>query len=343
MSKCKMTPEERLERRNTFDGNLVFGSKEFNSSTGRESHLNLKKKVAPEFVDAETGLLKKDISKERKCPLCGCGKEEAREIFIKDGFPHLKCLSCGMIFVSPVLEVEKLQSLNMNEESWQKVLLTPNQIELDKRKFDYGLDLIESYCPSRGSLLDIGCGPGVFLEQARNRGWKVAGLEFNKWCVKRLKELEIEVADCPIEESNLKDESFECITLWTILEHLADPAAVLKEINKKLAPGGLLVVYVPNADSLAVRMLQEKCSTFAGDSHLNFFNEKTLSRMLDETGYKMLEAETILTEIGTMRNYLSFENPYFGNGEEVLDILTPKYIHDNMLGYALLALAKKSG
>ena len=89
---------------------------------------------------------------------------------------------------------------------------------------------------------------------------------------------------------------------------------------------------MPNIDSLATRILHEKNVTFAGDSHVNFFNVDTLTRLLSDTGFMVRDAETVLTELGTINNYLNFEDPYFGEGRTVLDVLTPGYIHEHLLG-----------
>ena len=47
-----------------------------------------------------------------------------------------------------------------------------------------------------------------------------------------------------------------------------------------------------------------------------------------------------MTEIGTVNNYLTFEDPYFGEGQRVLDIVTPEYIHQKLMGYLLQVIAR---
>ena len=110
--------------------------------------------------------------------------------------------------------------------------------------------------------------------------------------------------------------------------------------RRLLAPGGVLLIMVPNVDSLVIRILHEKAVTFSGDSHVNLFNADTLARLVESCGFAVLDCETLLTEIGTINNYLSFEEPYFGDAPALLEFLTPEYIHSRRLGYQLLMIAR---
>jgi len=333
-----MTPDERLRRKNEFDGNLVLGVGRFNRQTGRDKHLaGVSAGRREQFVDPATGLLRSDLSRPRACPLCTA--DRPRLLFVKDGFRHNRCTECGMTYVAPVLREERLHSHYLGEESYTRVLMNEIQMEMDRRKFRYGLDLIESFVPGKGRLLDVGCGPGVFLEVAAERGWRVEGLEFNAWCVERVRRLGIPVVDAPLEQADLPPGAFQCVTLWTVLEHIVEPRPFLQSIRRLVAPDGVLLVLVPNVDSLAILVLHEKAVTFSGDSHVNHFSAATLTRLLESSGFAVADCETLLTEVGTINNYLSFEEPYFGDAPSVLDFLTPAYLHDHRLGYLLQVIA----
>ncbi len=332
-----MTSQERLKRKNAFDGSLAVGTKEFNLKTGRDRHINRVDEDWKKAVDPGTGLLKKEISRFRACPVCSV--DDGGEIFRKQGFPHQRCGTCGMVYVNPILGEDRLASFYQSEESWTRVLMNRTQMDLDRKRFDYGLDLIREFAKDRGRLLDIGCGPGLFLETARERGWETLGLEFNQWCLDHLAENGQECLEVPLGESGLPDNHCGCVTMWDVLEHIADPGAVIDDTRRVLAPEGILLIQVPNIEALVNRILHEKAGTFGGHSHVNFFSRDTLSRLLTDRGFEILEAETLLTEIGTINNHLSFQDPYFGSASTVLDALTPKYIHDNFLGSRLLILA----
>jgi 2-polyprenyl-3-methyl-5-hydroxy-6-metoxy-1,4-benzoquinol methylase len=334
-----MTPDERLRRKNEFDGNLVLGVGQFNRQTGRDKHLaGVKAGQREQFADPVTGLLRADLSRPRVCPLCSADRPQ--RLFVKEGFPHNRCAACGMTYVAPVLREERLHSHYLGEDSYTRVLMNEVQMEMDRRKFNYGLDLIESFLPEKGRLLDVGCGPGVFLEVARERGWRVEGLEFNAWCVNRVRGLGIPVFDSPLEQAELAPGAYQCVTLWTVLEHIVEPRSFLESIRRLVAPDGVILILVPNVESLAIRVLHEKAVTFSGDSHVNHFSPATLTRLLESSSFAVVDCETILTEIGTVNNYLNFEDPYFGDGQRVLDVVTPEYIHQRLMGYLLQVIAR---
>jgi 2-polyprenyl-3-methyl-5-hydroxy-6-metoxy-1,4-benzoquinol methylase len=336
----KMTPEERLKRKNKFDGNLVMGSRQFNQITGRDAHLEKIKRKKAQLVNPITGLLHEELSLPRSCPICNSDKETL--IFIKEGFRHVKCGLCGMFYVSPVFKKDKLQSFYLEESSWTKILLNETQQSLDRKRFQYGLDLIEEYLPQKGKLIDVGCGPGVFLLESLSREWQVQGIEFNQWCIQHLSTLNIDVIDTPLDQAELLPDSYQCVTLWDILEHIIDLKEFLRKCYQILIPRGIILIQVPNIDSMVSRILHEKSATFSGDVHVNFFNVATLTMLLEQTGFVIKECETIWTEIDTINNYLNFEDPYFGEGKNFFDFLTPEYIHGRMLGSRLLALAEAS-
>ena len=331
------TTAERMEAKNAFDGSLVFGTKTFNKRTGRDRHLDHRQRAREFFVDIASGQLRPGLTQPRSCPACE-GRENI-EIFVKDGFPHVRCQHCEMVYVTPMPSEEALLKFYEEESSWTEVLFSTEQVDLDKKKFAYGLQLIQHY-KGRGDLLDIGCGPGFFLEAARDCGWQVAGMEMNERCVVLLQELDIPVHTEPLEESTLPANSFECVSMWEVLEHLQEPRVALERIHQLLRPGGVLLICVPNFGSLINRILHEEAGTFSGYTHINFFTIDTLTRMQQDCGFEVVEKESVITELGSINNYLSFEHPYFGEGETVMPHLTPQYIHENMLGSRLLTVAR---
>ena len=264
---------ERLARKNAFDGSLVMGVETFNRATGRDRH---RSELLSSLVDPDTGLLKEPLARDRSCPVCGDRFE--RPLFIKDGFRHGRCPECGLVYVNPVLTEEAATAYYRQESSWTRVLESGPQVEMDRLKYEYGLDLAAPYLQNR-HLLDIGTGTGLFVRVAQSQGYDPVALELHRENVEKLKSDGFQVIDQTLESARIQEHQFDMATLWEVLEHIVDPRSLLGEIHRILKPKGILFILVPNLDSLVTRVLHEKSGVFGGHSHVNFFNAHTLTRL----------------------------------------------------------------
>ncbi|MDR1165443.1 MAG: class I SAM-dependent methyltransferase [Deltaproteobacteria bacterium] len=328
----------RLERKNTFDGSLVLGTAKFNKETGRDIQTLQPFKG---LIDPDTGLIRPDMVRPRNCPVCD--EAPGPGLFVKDGFRHVRCPSCGLIYVSLILREDVMIQYWREEIAWTSVLRSSPQMEMDRIKFGYGLDVAEAYLPPElpRELLDIGAGTGGFVKLAVERGWKSTAQELNLESSESLAREAVEVIVKPLELAELPPHSFSLVTLWEVLEHLAEPKVLLSHASRLLRDGGLLLILVPNVGSLVSRILHEKSHTFGGHSHLNHFDANSLPAILDVAGFAILEMETVLTELGTINNHLDFQDPYLGDAPAFTPLFTPELIHDKLWGSRLLALARK--
>lgn len=80
---------------------------------------------------------------------------------------------------------------------------------------------------------------------------------------------------------------------------------------------------------------------FSGEQHVNFFSELTLKKFLKNNKFKVLSSETIISDAGSVIDYLSFNNSLEHNNKRYYPFTNPKFIHKNMLGYTLLTIAQK--
>jgi 2-polyprenyl-3-methyl-5-hydroxy-6-metoxy-1,4-benzoquinol methylase len=241
--------------------------------------------------------------------------------------------------VSLILREDLMVKYWREESAWTRVLASGPQVDMDRLKFAYGLDLASSLVEGR-RLLDIGSGPGLFPRIAAERGWEASAIELNVESVENMLKEGMRVIVKPLELADLPQGSFDLVTMWEVLEHVAEPRVLLAEARRILAPGGLLLALVPNAGSLVTRLLHERSDTFGGHSHLNHFNPGSLSAILAATRYETIELETVITELGAINNHLAFEDPYLGEADPLIEELTPGLIHDRLWGSRLLALAR---
>lgn len=145
-----------------------------------------------------------------------------------------------------------------------------------------------------GRLLDIGSGGGHFVAVAAKEGFDASGVESTPSFARHAREdLGIEVIEQPIEELDLPSGAYDVITMWHVLEHIPDPVETLRRLRPALADGGLIVIEVPNSESVIARMLGEAWPQLDAEVHVNQFSATTLRRALQAAGFVDIELETV--------------------------------------------------
>lgn len=138
----------------------------------------------------------------------------------------------------------------------------------------------------RGRLLDFGCGNGSYLVEMQKRGWDVTGLDVSREMIDRIRdELGIRAYVGTLPHLELEPESFDVITMWHSLEHVHEPAPLLREARRLLAPGGKIVIAVPNIDSLPFRWFGKDWFGLELPRHLTHFTPSSLLQMLQRCGF----------------------------------------------------------
>jgi len=120
------------------------------------------------FIDPETGEIYSRYVHERSCPLCG--SNHRRVIFRKNGGTYVICEDCDMVYLNPVFGDEELQKYYEQNNTAQA---SAHESENDFYTGIYNLGLTSiSKFVAQGSILDIGCSGGLFLDVARKSEWK---------------------------------------------------------------------------------------------------------------------------------------------------------------------------
>ncbi|MCC7106811.1 MAG: class I SAM-dependent methyltransferase [Chloroflexi bacterium] len=151
--------------------------------------------------------------------------------------------------------------------------------------FNRVLDDLEQH-EATGRLLDVGCHTGVFLTVARERGWDVSGVEPSRWSVDRARERGLDVLHGTFGTVSLPAGGFDVITMWDVIEHLADPLAELQHAAALLRPGGLLAISTMNVEAWFPRVLGRHWPWYM-QMHLYYFTPSTLRQMLAEAGFEV--------------------------------------------------------
>ena len=144
------------------------------------------------------------------------------------------------------------------------------------------------------TLLDVGCGLGAMMEEAKDLGYLPVGIDICTGLVTEARGKGLNVFEGSIADFNT-GERFDVVTLMDLIEHVQDPLAVLAGAKALLKPGGELVIYTPNHDSTIVRLgnvlakwrTPELAQEIFGSNHVSFFSQHTLKRALEESGFEL--------------------------------------------------------
>jgi SAM-dependent methyltransferase len=141
------------------------------------------------------------------------------------------------------------------------------------------------------SILDVGCGYATTSQRLRELGNRVTGIESSGEAVEVAKRRLDEVLEADLQSvSALGDRKFDCIIFADVLEHLPWPGAVLREYLHFLAPGGSVIVSLPNVGLWSMRLSLMTGRFEYGDTgvldrtHLRFFTNRTARRLIEEAG-----------------------------------------------------------
>jgi SAM-dependent methyltransferase len=150
------------------------------------------------------------------------------------------------------------------------------------------LDLVGRYVAS-GRLLQVGCGYGLLLDEARKRGYDVEGVEVATRPARYARErLGLPVREMPIEDADMRDARYDAILLVDVIEHLDDPVLVLDRLLAALAPDGVLLIVTPDPSSPVARLVSRRWWCYV-PAHACLIPRASLRGLLQDRGLAVLE------------------------------------------------------
>ncbi|MEK6543528.1 MAG: class I SAM-dependent methyltransferase, partial [Elusimicrobiota bacterium] len=150
------------------------------------------------------------------------------------------------------------------------------------------LGIVRALKPDGGRVLDVGCGSGIFLHCAKRVGFHCQGVEQSQdaaACIRRQFALDVTAGGV---ESLDSDARFDLVTMFHVLEHVADPAHTLQRLRGHIKDGGHLLLEVPNITSWGLRLFGKRWIGLDLPRHITHFSETTLKRLLGRTGYRVV-------------------------------------------------------
>ena len=201
------------------------------------------------------------------------------------------CRRCGLRQLNPRIDDAGLEQFYSSE--YYKLYSMDKRAKSDKwvkRKQGIAsgiLDALEKHRPLNGlRLLDIGCGHGFLITEARARGALVSGVEPSVKHAARLSEKGFEVFTGTLEQFVAKQcGQYDIVTSSHVLEHSSNPGQFLKDAGTLLAKDGLLCAEVPNADW---QTIYGGHPVSIHTAHLCYHTERSLRALFETSGLKVL-------------------------------------------------------
>jgi SAM-dependent methyltransferase len=196
------------------------------------------------------------------------------------------CCECGTVQQAELPEGDELHDLYRAMEDDAYLAEEAGRRATARRL----LDLIARHVPA-GALLDVGCGHGLLLDEARRRGYETTGIELSSGAAEYAREvLGLDVAEEPLESfaAGQPEGAYQVVVLADVLEHLDDPVEALAACERLLAPGGALCVITPDPASRTARLAGARWWAYV-PAHKFLIPRATLRELIESRGLVISE------------------------------------------------------
>lgn len=224
------------------------------------------------------------------CPICG----SARVIPFRrvKQTPIFRCRECTVQFCEPG-DAEAVRGIYgreyfVGEESGAGY---EDYFRLEaglRRGFARRVERMKQADPGARTCLEVGSGPGFFLDEARKAGLDAMGVEISDYAGQWGREnLSVSIQTGTLNDVQAEPGSRDMACMWDVLEHLPNPVESLKRIAEILKPGGSLWISTGDVGSLAAKMSGARWHLYTIPEHLFFFNRRSMEEALRRSGFRM--------------------------------------------------------
>ena len=234
----------------------------------------------------------------KQCPICGNTTFDqflvSKDYLVSEqNFAIQQCQRCSFRLTNPRPDANSIgsyyksdQYVSHNDESSGLINTTYRLVR--NYTLRSKLSLIKKLNGGHpGTILDVGCGTGAFLESCQAGGWQITGMEpdddARAICAKKL-QAEIK----PDLKVLTGEQLFNIITLWHVLEHIPTLNETIPQLYKLLAEQGTLLIAVPNSDSYDARTFEQYWAAYDVPRHLHHFTPSTIEPLFKKHGFKLV-------------------------------------------------------
>ena len=256
------------------------------------------------------------------CPICSSNNIQ-EQLWAKDHtvsqkkFSIWQCNACTARFTQDVPEQDAIGAYYASENyishsDTKKGIINSLYHLVRKRTLGSKRRLVINEAGmTKGTILDIGCGTGAFLNTMKEASWNITGLEPDD--IARTKATELYAIH--LQQSGklfeLAPASFNAITMWHVLEHVHELHAYIKQIAALLAPKGKLFIAVPNYTSKDATVYKEHWAAYDVPRHLYHFSPQSMETLLGQHGLKL----TVVKPMWFDSFYVSMLSEQYKNGK----------------------------
>lgn len=158
------------------------------------------------------------------------------------------------------------------------------------------------------NMLDVGCGPGLFLIEAKKRGWEVYGTEFTDKQLNYLKDKGINTLKGKLTNDSFEDELFDVIISSEVIEHINNPIEEMQQFYRLLRKGGLVYITTPNFNAVERYLLKGDYAIIEYPEHLSYYTPTTIDLLLTNNGFKKLKITTTGISVARIKKSLKRKN-----------------------------------
>jgi SAM-dependent methyltransferase len=205
----------------------------------------------------------------------------------------MQCDSCGFKFTNPRPEETEAGKYYQSEDyishsNTSKGLV--NSLYQQVRKITLKRKLkqvVSSTGKLQGSLLDMGCGTGEFLNTCKQNGWLVKGIEPSasaREFASNQYGLDVKNAG---EWNVFTDKEFDAVTAWHVLEHVYDLAGTVSQVKRMLKDDGVFIVALPNCSSADAEFYGKYWAAYDVPRHIWHFTPPPVKAFFEKNGFKL--------------------------------------------------------